>query len=305
MKNQHDVDRVRSDVEHNFPDIRIDSIRFLSEGIGSKAFVVNDDMIFRFPKDAATIAEIEREIAVLPHLREYVSLGIPDFQYIGRQRDGGVVFVGYTMIDGVGLENDVMSGLDPDLQDVLHTAIARFIAEVHSFPVETARRLGVETVDFHRRYNDRFNEFQSRAARLVSPDARKYVNAMYESYLSDDRNFACSPVFLHGDLGANHIIYSPDTRSISGVIDFGGMCIGDPDRDFTYLYVDYWGPDFARQFPKYYDDRDMDLLVRKLEFFNRCNPVDHLLTGLQREDDGLVRYASKRLEAEAGSQAHR
>ena len=202
MNKENDVDRVRSDVEHNFPDIRIDSIRFLSEGIGSKAFVVNDDMIFRFPKDAATIAEIEREIAVLPRLREY-------------------------------------------------------------------------------------------------------VNAMYESYLSDDRNFAYAPVFLHGDLGANHIIYNPDTRSISGVIDFGGMCIGDPDRDFTYLYVDYWGPDFARQFPKYYDDRDMDLLVRKLEFFNRCNPVDHLLTGLKREDDGLVRYASKRLEADAGSQAHR
>ena len=128
---------------------------------------------------------------------------------------------------------------------------------------------------------------------------------MYESYLSDDRNFAYAPVLLHGDLGANHIIYNPDSRSISGVIDFGGVCIGDPDYDYTYLYADYWGPDFARQVPKYYDDRDMDLLVRKLEFFNRCNPVDHLVTGLQREDDGLVRYASNRLEADAGSQAHR
>ncbi|UOY93334.1 aminoglycoside phosphotransferase family protein [Ectobacillus sp. JY-23] len=53
---------------------------------------------------------------------------------------------------------------------------------------------------------------------------------------------------IHGDLSYTHILYQ-DT--ISGIIDFGDACIGDPAYEFYRLYEDY-GEEFVRLVYLYY-----------------------------------------------------
>ncbi len=98
------MDQVREDVGKNFPELKIASISYAGEGTDSRAFLLNDDLIFRFPKHQEIVGQLNAEICLLPLLRSYIQVAIPDFGYIGRRREGGFPFVGYKKIHGVGLE---------------------------------------------------------------------------------------------------------------------------------------------------------------------------------------------------------
>jgi aminoglycoside 2''-phosphotransferase len=47
------------------------------------------------------------------------------------------------------------------------------------------------------------------------------------------------------DVSPDHVLIDERTGDISGIIDWGDVAIGDPARDFIFLYED-WGDDFLR-----------------------------------------------------------
>lgn len=48
---------------------------------------------------------------------------------------------------------------------------------------------------------------------------------------------------LNGDVSPGHVLIDGTPRRLSGVIDWGDAVLGDPARDFIFLYED-WGDDF-------------------------------------------------------------
>jgi aminoglycoside phosphotransferase (APT) family kinase protein len=55
---------------------------------------------------------------------------------------------------------------------------------------------------------------------------------------------------LHGDFGGGNILYDPATRRVTGVIDFGGVALGDPAVDIAALSC-YGEPFLALGAPAY------------------------------------------------------
>jgi aminoglycoside phosphotransferase (APT) family kinase protein len=63
---------------------------------------VGDDLVYRFPKDPATAAKTEREIAVLASLAPALPLPVPAVRYVGRPSARfPYVFTGQQRIRGV------------------------------------------------------------------------------------------------------------------------------------------------------------------------------------------------------------
>lgn len=60
-------------VNRDYPELVIDSFRPLGEGWNNTAFVVNDDLIFRFAKDSDANA-VQREIKLLGMLQSFSPL---------------------------------------------------------------------------------------------------------------------------------------------------------------------------------------------------------------------------------------
>jgi aminoglycoside 2''-phosphotransferase len=61
------------------------------------------------------------------------------------------------------------------------------------------------------------------------------------------------------------VLYDPQTKNVTGVIDFGDLVIGDPARDFIYIYEDY-GPVILKEVLDHYAGQDapkMMLPIRK------------------------------------------
>ena len=264
----------------------------------SKAFIVNDEFIFRFPKRGEVVNHLKAEISLLPKLRPHVRLEIPNFEYVGRQQENGFPFIGYKKIHGVGLEKELMRKLDSDLQNKLIKEISDFIQQVHSFPVDAARKSGVKVADFKKSYTGDLENMRKNAYHLLDQDVINYVEKLFKDYLSDEENFDFTPVLLHADFSPDHIIYDEDKKDIAGVIDFGDIEIGDPDYDLMYLYEDYWGEDFIRRLLKYYSHNNPERLVKKLDFFSRCDTIHGVLIDLNRKDDGILQSALKKLKEE-------
>src|SRR5512145_904359 len=63
------------------------------------------------------------------------------------------------------------------------------------------------------------------------------------------------PSLLHCDIGPGHVLYDPQTKNLTGVIDFGDIVIGDPARDFIYIYEDF-GPLFLKEVLNRYAGKD-------------------------------------------------
>lgn len=281
------ADRVRQAIESSFPSLRVRTVELAGEGMDSAAFTVNGEYIFRFPKYSQIASQLRVEITLLPRLRDCIDIPIPQFEYVGRHQDSGLPFVGYRKIEGVELSKQLLLSFDQELRKRLIKRVAEFFNQLHAFPVEKAKRLGVSVSDFRNDYAADLERARAEVYPLVSDSVRLYVERLFEGYLRNSGNFSYTPALLHADLSPEHIIYDSEKQDIAGIIDFGDIAIGDPDYEFMYLYEDY-GRWFVEELIQHMPETRYDTLFPKLEFFLRCNTVQDVLIGLTRRDEQIL-----------------
>lgn len=283
-------------IKKNFSQLNIESIEIAGEGLDSKAFVVNGDLIFRFPKYEDVGEKLKVEIALLPQLRWHLKLLIPNFEYIGKQ-ENSLPFVGYKKIQGVALEKELFDSLDMELQEKLIEQIADFIKQVHAFSAEEANKLGAKVTNFQENYTADFAKIKKKAWHLLDIKTQTYIDQLFNTYLSNQENFNYVPTLLHSDLSPDHIIYDPDKKLIVGIIDFGDIEIGDPDYDLMYLYREY-SPEFVERLLQYYPHDNKEHLMDKLYFLSRRNTIHDILIAVERKDDIKLQKALNKISAD-------
>ena len=237
-----DTDTVRRAIEAAFPDLRVAACRYLSEGLDSSVWEVNDLLVFRFPKRAEVGEWLRREISLLPALAEALPVPIPRFSHIalaGAPTDPALPFVGYTRLDGVFLDR---------APELLHTAsplvpqLADFLRALHAFPLDRAVACGVPLGSWAA-WVAHWHSFAARAMRPDDPahDAATsaWVAATRDTFLAELDAAECPVALLHHDLATEHILATPTGDRISGVIDWGDVWIGDPAMDFAGFAASY------------------------------------------------------------------
>ena len=227
--------QAKANIRKNFPQLEIKSINHISEGMDSQAFLINEDLIFCFPKHQEIIGQLRAEICLLPKLRSQVRFAIPNFEYVGQQQENEYPFVGYKKIHGIGLEKELMLKLDSALRNMLIKEIAVFIQQVHSFSIDTAKQCGVKIADFKKNYTSDLENTRKETYRLLDKDVIDYVEKLHRDYLSDEQNFDYIPVLLNADFSPDHIIYDESKEVVTGVIDFGDIEIGEPETQAILL----------------------------------------------------------------------
>lgn len=292
------IREVERDIVNNFPNFVIEEIRSIGEGMDSQAFLVNKEWIFRFPKRESVSNNLKTEIDLLPELQKILQVRIPDFKYIGKQTKNNYWFVGYKMIGGVELSEQVFSQMDKIQKEVFMAQIAVFLKSIHSFPLEQAVRSGVKFNDLKSEYEGDLRILRESVYKLLDQNIIDYIENLFERYLSNSDNFVFKPVLLHADFSSDHIFLNNVDGKIEGVIDFGDMTIGDPDYDLLYLYEEL-GKSFIENLLGYYPHSNPKLLFEKLELYYRLSSVGELLQGVERSDDELIQNSILNLKAES------
>jgi aminoglycoside 2''-phosphotransferase len=232
------------------------------QGWASWTFELDGRFIVRFPRDAEIVDAMHREMRLLPALAAHVSFRVPEPVHVS---DDWYV---YEKIPGRAFRRG----------DDLHAALA-MIDELHTFPVDEARRL--------LRRPSRIESFAATRAMFEAE-----VFPLLDDVLLERVQPLCEPppldheVFVHDDLGAEHVLVDEHGRAV-GIIDFEDATVGDPEVDRMPVHVVSGRP-----------------LTERMWFY-RCRSVLHHLVHDVREGDldeipGAIAELRRRLDSRPG-----
>jgi aminoglycoside 2''-phosphotransferase len=261
-------------IEQENRGLSIRSARFLGEGWNSLAYLVNNELVFRFSKRPEHWNELEREVTFLGFAADLLPLAVP--RYLRIAPDSPACAYGYAVyryLHGHALN---VNALTQEKRAAAAEVIGSFLRALHSL------QPGPEVSCLLPREDERMvaDEYFARAQREIAPKLRPLEASalikQFEIYLSASQNFLFQPATLHADLSRDHILVEND--SVAAVIDFGDVNWGDPDYDFMYLFVDF-GQAFAEEVARRYGHRDLERLMSKLLYFGLVDQIGTILDG--------------------------
>jgi len=271
------------------PGLKIRSAVFLGEGWNTSAYLVNGELVFRCPRRPDVWTEIDVEMQFLRDAGALLPLRVPN--YLDAHPTSGAAPHGYALyryVPGAPFRLNTMSAAQ---KGAAAEAVATFLRILH----------GIERCALHAAlpHSDERNDATTllrEAERVVMPQLSiERANALREqivSYLDAAENFDFRSVIRHADLCADHLLITDHT--VTGVIDFSDVSVGDPDYDFASLFIDV-GEDFTMDVARRYGHKNLDLLKTKLEFFTTADCVDTILHGDGRALEGQQELAWRRL----------
>jgi aminoglycoside 2''-phosphotransferase len=266
-------------IQHNFPDVVVRTAVPITRGWDSFVLEVNDELIFRFALREDVEVRFQKEIHLLPVLEQALSTPIPHFDYIGRgDTEHPYTFVGYRRLEGTLLEDENIT--EAQLSTLAH-AIGTFLSELHRFPTQQAAQSGVAgctPARWREMYRKRYIDIQQRVFPLLDVDLRTQSEHLWEDFLDTETHFTFQPVFIHGDLGCEHIFCDPEHGRLLGVIDWGDSMIGDAALDFVGLHWGH-GQAFTESVLANYQGTIDGTFWQRMDFYLRYRPYSELLYG--------------------------
>ncbi len=279
-------------IHKDFPGFTIFSIQKTGEGDNSKAFIINENYIFRFPKRKEVKQKIKIEIAVLPKIKSSLNLTIPHFEFISPE----INFVGYKIIPGAPLASGTYNSLNKKQQTYIHQAIGKFLFQLHHTPLNTVHYCALETMYPSEEYSDNFRKAQKFIYPHISKNKQKIITKIFTDYRDNSENFNYTPALIHNDFSKDHILFDTESKLLTGIIDFGDIAIGDPDYDLMYL-LDEFGDNFLKGIFKIYKPKNKKELMRKLYFFILANKIQIILGNRNNNESEDLKNGYKALNA--------
>ena len=277
-------------VEAENPCLTIRSACFLGEGWNAFAYLVNDELVFRFPKRAEHWEELDREITFLSYAASKLPLPAPRYvQQLSHSAAAPYGYAVYGYLRGRAMDLDKLT---PRKRTEAATALAGFLRALHDLQPrpELAARLPRE--DPRLIAEDYFARSEREIAPKLQRTAASALLNVFETYLGAPDNFLFKPTVLHADLSRDHILI--DNGAVSGVIDFGDVSWGDPDYDFMYLFVDF-DRAFTEEVARRYQHTDIEQLRGKLRYFGIVDQIGTILDGEGLALEGQAEAAWRRL----------
>jgi aminoglycoside phosphotransferase (APT) family kinase protein len=228
---------VRALLAEQFPDLDLSSMRLLGDGWDNSVWAVEERWAFRFPRREVAIPGFERELAILPRLAPLLPVRIPEPRFVGAPSERfRWPFYGASLLGG---HEPAEASLTDDDRRAVAPELGAFLRVLHSpetlAAVDPRRAL---PVDFNRRADMSF-----RVARLrerfpdLPPDLWEPSPAA-ERILAEAERLPGPRgplVVAHGDLHIRHVLV--DGVAVSGVIDWGDVCLADPSIDLVLMWM--------------------------------------------------------------------
>lgn len=273
-----------------YPDLQISSARLhTKEGQFSDIVIVNESLIFRFPRTPDVAIDMAYEVALLKKLQGRLPLPIPNPIYAHFEADN-LVFMGYPMIPGEPLWRETLNAItDEEILDRIAAQLAGFLKALHAIPAnEITNRPAGETRES---WVAMYAAMRDQLFPHMRSDACQKVSENFESFLNDPANFAYQPVLRHGDFGTGNILYDAQSQNISGIIDFSFTSAGDRAQDVGAL-LGYGESFMERCYAVYPEMRDT---LKRVQFIRTTYALQQALYALRdgnREDfeDGMRDY---------------
>lgn len=269
-----DSDLARALVATQFPELSPVETRLLGHGFDNTAFLINESIVFRFPRRESAVALLDAENRALPSIAPALPIRVPFPEWFGEPASRFPwKFAGYRLIPGSALVD-----LSPDMNTrrSLAAPLGAFLAALHAIPLGSAE-VGRDPLD-RLALPKRLPRFRSRLEDLVSfgyHDLMRAADAMMSLALSRIENESLGPatVVAHGDLDARHLL-ADEQGDLTGLIDWGDVHAGHRSTDLGIVF-ELLPVDARTSFWQAYGEVD-----ETIEWRARFRALDHALAVL-------------------------
>ncbi len=256
-------------ISKHFPELLWKRAHYISHGFDHDVIILDQNLVFRLPKNAYSKKILVDEIGLLELLRKRISVAVPYYQFIVK----GSLFAGYSMIQGKSLTTRLYNKLSSSQKNDLACKLGQFLSELHSMPIANIK-------DFHIRVRSTKNELK-----LLVEDAKCYL---YPSFSENElqvfyRFFSelveifredQSKVLIHGDFSEDHFIIN-EQDCLEGIIDFTDKAIHDPAFDFIFLWG--FGLSFVTAVYDNYTIPNKDGILTRSNAFGKASAIWNMI----------------------------
>jgi len=258
---------VRRVLGEQFPDLPLDSVRLLGEGWDNFVWLVDERLVFRFPRREIAVPPVERQVELLPRLAPLLPLPVPLPAFVGSTSDlYRWPFFGAPFLPGAEIA-DVAPG--DEARVAAARPLAEFLSALHEpalLELDGAAELPVDPMG---RADMGFRVGRERARMSELHDLGVWEPPELVEGLLDEAAALPPPAGLavvHGDLHLRHLLLHDD-GSPAAVVDWDDLCRGDPSIDLL-LYWCFLPPAARHVFRDAYPVTDDQLLrARVLSLF--------------------------------------
>lgn len=283
-------DTVIQILNEQFHNISIESIEQIGEGFDNTVFILNKEILLRFPRREVAVTILKTEKKLLPFLKDYISFQTTIPFLFGRPSEKFTwPFLGYNFIKGkppICLNREErINMIEP---------LANMLKQLHSIPLSTFSHLnlpgdGLKRLDIKYR-KPQFIKYVEEAIKLNLIPAelkiKRYIENLQEVIPETPL------VLVHGDLHVKNIIVNNEYL-LEGIIDWGDAHIGHRELDLSIVFSII--PSDKREcfYEIYGQISDESKLLA--QFKSIYTTVILLLFSKEHHDDDLVRFCQENL----------
>jgi aminoglycoside phosphotransferase (APT) family kinase protein len=214
-------------IKAQFRDLRPVQLELLGKGWDNTAYLVNNLIVFRFPRRKIAVPLIEIEARVLPRIAPKLPLPVPRPRWVGKPTEEYPwPFLGYSLIAGRTADR---SELDDRARSALARPLGEFLRALHAQPSEGVDGDAIGRAD-PQRLIERIGRALSGGGLLDDASPVMAVAAECAGVPPGTRL-----VLVHGDLYSRHLLVDDENR-LSGVIDWGDLHRGDSALDLSVAW---------------------------------------------------------------------
>lgn len=267
-------------------DLVVKNVRLIGEGYDSKAYLINNEYIFKIKISANKKKGYEKEKAVLDFLNKNLKtkIKIPQIDYIYINDELSIM--GYKKIDGKFLNPEIYKEMSKEEQEILKDDIAKFLKGMHDLDYSEIKKY---TIDNKQNCLEEYELLQKTIYNNLTENEKKYIEDFFErlnnTTIFDDKKCLC-----HNDFSCNHLLLD-DNKKLVGIIDFGDSGIIDEYCDFIYLLEDSdeeIGKDFGEDILKLYGDIDIRKAKEYQNIVEEYYPIETIIYGIKNNRNDFI-----------------
>lgn len=278
-------------LKEQFPELKMFSIQLLGSGWDNTAYLINDKLVFRFPRHEDAIKLLATENKVLPVIASYLPIAVPIPEYIGAPSEQFPhIFSGYVMLPGRSAEKYRLSD---EIRDTLVEPVAKLLLALHSIDLAKVSAVGAEEqATIKTQLNNRVAKVQKNLQDFPGLGLEREGQLLSAVLVANAEIHESSSVSLvHGDFQARHLLM--EDAKISGIIDWGDVQIGNPSTDLAVAHL-FFPPASLPRFKQVYGLMD-ERVWQAAKLHAACDTAVLLPYAIQIGDEDLLSEVQKGL----------
>ena len=215
------MDSYKQYIKEALPNLSIHSYKQNEEGWDNVAVIVNDELLFRFPRkqEYAMRIPLEKELCTIL-TQSLQEIEVPQYHLIYTNESDEVPLCSYyTLIHGEPLKTEIVANLDEKERKIIITQLATFLAALHSIPLKSVTALGFpteKTLTYWKELQTKLNEYVTNS---LTSFQKSTLNRLFENFFACLATSKFQNTIIHADFTHHHILFDKQNKTISGIID--------------------------------------------------------------------------------------